>query len=165
MNLSTQYFAVYLAIAIMKTYHDFNPKTPTSAKLEGTLTMCQNTVNFAPMLCILFIGARMRALSMDPINGNPQKWAQNCFYLCTYAVMVQVIMLLAIPLVLDGKLKAGTTEGDVTFELPNPTMMAILMAMRYMVMLAMYGGSTEGDVTFELPNPTMMAILMAMRYM
>jgi hypothetical protein len=142
MNLSTQYFAVYLAIAIMKTYHDFNPKTPLSAKLEGTLTMCQNTVNFAPMLCILFIGARMRALSMDPINGNPQKWAQNCFYLCTYSVMVQVLMLLAIPLVLDGKLKEGSTEGDVTFELPNPTMMALLTATRYMVMLALYGGFT-----------------------
>merc|ERR1719240_842728 len=142
MNLSTQYFAVYLAIAIMKTYHDFNPKTVLSEKLQGTLTMCQNTVNFAPMLCILFIGARMRALSMDPLNGAPQKWAQNCFYLCTYAVLVQVIMLLAIPLVLDGSLKEGTTEGDVTFELPNPTMMMILMAMRYMVMLAMYGGFT-----------------------
>merc|ERR1719409_727669 len=79
---------------------------------------------------------------MDPINGNPQKWAQNCFYLCTYAVLVQLLILLSIPLVLDGKLKEGSTEGDVTFELPNPTMMSILMAMRYMVMLAMYGGFT-----------------------
>jgi len=142
MNLATQYFMVYLGVAIMKTYHEFNIKTSMSEKLEGTLTMCQNTVNFAPMLCILFIGARMRALSMDPLNGAPQKWAQNCFYLCTYSVMVQVIMLMAIPLVLDGSLKPGTTEGDVTFELPNPTMMTILMAMRYMVMLAMYGGFT-----------------------
>merc|ERR1719440_1505850 len=133
---------VYLGVAIMKTYHEFNPKTELWAKLEGTLTMCQNTVNFAPMLSILFIGARMRALSMDPINGAPQKWAQNCFYLCTYSVMVQVLMLLAIPLVLDGKLKPGSTEGDVTFELPNPTMMSILMAMRYMVLLALYGGFT-----------------------
>jgi hypothetical protein len=142
MNLTTQYFAVYLAIAIMKTYHEFNKETPMTAKLQGTLTLCQNTVNFAPMLSILFIGARMRALSMDPINGNPQKWAQNCFYLCTYSVLVQLIMLMAIPLVLDGSLKKGSTEGDITFELPNPTMMAILTAMRYMVMLALYGGFT-----------------------
>jgi len=142
MNLSTQYFAVYLGIALIKTYHEFNPKTKGSEKLEGTLIMAQNTVNFAPMLCILFIGARMRALSMDPINGNPQKWAQNCFYLCMYSVLVQLIMLMAIPLVLDGSLKKGSTEGDITFELPNPTMMAILTAMRYMVMLALYGGFT-----------------------
>merc|ERR1719163_1753206 len=128
MNLTTQYFAVYLFVAIMRTYHDFYPKTTMSEKLEGTLVMCQNTVGFAPMLCILFIGARMRALQIDPVNGNPQKWAQTCFYLCSYAVLVQVAILMMIPLVLDGKLKPGSTQGDVTFELPNPTMMTILSA-------------------------------------
>ena len=25
------------------------------------------------------------ALQMDPIVGSPQRWAQNCFYVCTYA--------------------------------------------------------------------------------
>jgi hypothetical protein len=106
------------------------------------LTLCRNTVSFAPMLCILFIGARMRALQIDPVNGNPQKWAQMCFYLCAYAVLVQVAILMAIPLVLDGKLKEGSTQGDVTFDLPNPTMMSIMTAARYMVMLGLYGGFT-----------------------
>merc|ERR1719335_285246 len=142
MNLTAQYFGVYLFVAIMRTYHDFYPKSQLSEKFEGTLVMCQNTVGFAPMLCILFIGARMRALQIDPVAGNPQKWAQACFYLCSYSVLVQVVILLMIPLVLDGKLKPGTTEGDVTFELPNPTMMMILSAARYMVMLALYGGFT-----------------------
>jgi hypothetical protein len=142
MNLTTQYFAVYLFVAIMRTYHDFYPKSAMSEKLEGTLVMCQNTVGFAPMLCILFIGARMRALQIDPVNGNPQKWAQMCFYLCSYAVLVQLLILMAIPLVLDGKLKPGSTQGDVTFELPNPTMMSIMTAARYMVMAGLYGGFT-----------------------
>jgi hypothetical protein len=142
MNLSTQYFAVYLGIALIKTYHEFNPKTKGSEKLEGTLIMAQNTVNFAPMLCILFIGARMRALSMDPINGNPQKWAQNCFYLCTYSVMVQLILILIIPLVLNGDVKTGETEGDVTFENLNPTVLTLLTVLRYSCMFALYGGFT-----------------------
>merc|ERR1719498_2368918 len=141
-NLTTRYFGVYLFVAVMRTYHDFYPKSSMSEKLEGTLVMCQNTVGFAPMLCILFIGARMRALQIDPVNGNPQKWAQACFYLCAYSVLVQVVILMMIPLVLDGKLKPGSTQGDVTFELPNPTMMSILTAARYMVMLALYGGFT-----------------------
>merc|ERR1719271_514892 len=142
MNLSFQYFAVYLAIAVITTYKQFYGESAYTAKLAGTLVMCQNTVGFAPMLCILFIGARMRALQIDPVNGNPQKWAQMCFYLCAYSVLVQVAILMMIPLVLDGKLKEGSTQGDVTFELPNPTMMSILMAMRYMVLLALYGGFT-----------------------
>jgi len=142
MNLSTQYFAVYLGIALIKTYHEFNPKTKGSEKLEGTLIMAQNTMNFAPMLCILFIGARMRALSMDPINGNPQKWAQNCFYLCTYSVMVQLILILIIPLVLNGDVKTGETEGDVTFENLDPTVLTLLTVLRYSCMFALYGGFT-----------------------
>jgi len=142
MNLTTQYFAVYLAIALVSTYHEFSPATEFTKKLQATFKLAQNTVSFAPMLCILFIGARMRALQMDPINGNPQKWAQNCFYLCTYSVMIQLLLLLAIPILLDGKVNKGTTEGDVTFELKNPTMLAVLSAVRYAVMFSLYGGFT-----------------------
>merc|ERR1719271_645719 len=103
MNLATQYFGVYLFIALMRTYHDFYPRSAMSEKLEVTFDMCQNTVAFAPMLSILFIGARMRALQIDPVNGNPQRWAQMCFYLCSYAVLVQVLLVLLIPLVFDGE--------------------------------------------------------------
>ena len=68
MNLTTQYFGVYLFVAIMRTYHDFYPSSAFSTKLQKTCVMCQNTVAFAPMLCILFIGARMRALQLDPVR-------------------------------------------------------------------------------------------------
>merc|ERR1719253_846098 len=50
MNLSAQYFLVYLGVCVCKTFQ-----------------VGENTVQFAPMLCILFIGARMRALQMDPV--------------------------------------------------------------------------------------------------
>jgi len=160
MNLCFQYFAVYLAIAFLTTYHEFFGGSDFSKKLAGVLQLCKSTVSFAPMLCILFIGARMRALQIDPVNGNPQKWAQNCFYLCAYAVLLQVVMLLLIPLVLDGKLKPGSTEGDVTFELDSPTVFAVLNAARYAVMLALYGGFTAVIVSvcvIENPNgPTPM---------
>merc|ERR1719482_1172708 len=119
-----------------------SPAVACTKKLAGVLQMCKNTVSFAPMLCILFIGARMRALQIDPINGNPQKWAQNCFFLCAYAVLAQLLLLLLIPLVLDGKLKNGATEGDVTFELSNPTVLMVLQGVRYAAMLAVYGGFT-----------------------
>merc|ERR1719409_1096361 len=66
MNLSAQFFFVYLGIAVCHTYMDFNGKTDSMVKLEGVFRMAVNTVNFAPMLCILFIGARMRALQIDP---------------------------------------------------------------------------------------------------
>merc|ERR1719454_1436078 len=140
MNLCFQYFAIYLGIAVIQTMHQFSTSTEFTKKVQGALQMCQNTVSFAPMLCILFIGARMRALQIDPVNGNPQRWAQICFYMCAYSVLVQVLLLLLIPLALNGELNRGATEGDVTFKLENPTVYVILNAIRWACMLSMYGG-------------------------
>jgi hypothetical protein len=89
MNLATQFFLVYLGVAVVKTTVELSGPSKLLTKLGGLFTLAKFTVNFAPMLCILFIGARMRALQMDPKNGNPQKWAQNCFFMCTYSVMVR----------------------------------------------------------------------------
>ena len=54
------------------------------------------TTNFAPMLAVLFIGTRMRALQIDPKagpgSGVPQPWAQTCFYVTAYAVLGQTIL-------------------------------------------------------------------------
>merc|ERR1719326_1507894 len=105
----------------------------------------QKTVMFAPMLSVLFIGTRMRALQLTkatdgtiPNGAGPQGWAQDCMYLATWAVFVQVIMVVIMGLIYpvemdedgnmlapkDGSLVVG---GVVTF-------------VRYACMLAMYGG-------------------------
>ena len=76
------------------------------------------------------------------MNGNPQRWAQICFYMCAYSVLVQVLLLLLIPLALNGELNKGATEGDVTFTLDNPTVYGILNAIRWACLLSMYGGFT-----------------------
>ena len=46
---------------------------------------------FAPMLAVLFIGLRMRALQITDNRGSPQKWAQQGMFLCTYAILMQVL--------------------------------------------------------------------------
>jgi len=112
-------------------------------KLAQPLNAAEATVAFAPMLCVLFIGARMRALQLDPKNGNPQEWAQNCFYMCTYAVLAQLLLVLILPFVLEGEVKANeAVEGDIIFEFKNQTAGAAVTAGRYAIMLAMYGGFT-----------------------
>jgi len=42
------------------------------------------------VLCILFVAARMRALQMDSKMGKPQAWAENCFYVCTAALILNI---------------------------------------------------------------------------
>merc|ERR1719217_1656486 len=90
MILASMFFFVYAGIQFGKTFQSFSGVD--SSKLTGALEGAIMTMFFAPMMAVLFIGARMRALQMDPINGAPQKWAQNCFYACTYAIMLQCIM-------------------------------------------------------------------------
>merc|ERR1719269_360103 len=84
MILTSMYFIVYAGIQAGKTLQSFSGID--SSKLTGALQGATITMYWAPMMAVLFIGARMRALQMDPINGAPQRWAQNCFYACTHAV-------------------------------------------------------------------------------
>merc|ERR1719240_491952 len=93
------------------------------------------------MMAVLFIGARMRALQMDPINGAPQKWAQNCFYMCSYAIMIQCILAIAVPLVLGGSVKEGDKgKGDVEYKVENKMLGTCLLVTRYIVMFSVYLG-------------------------
>jgi len=154
MNLSAQYFGVYLGIQLCKSYQEFVAQSATVQKLADTFHLATNTVNFAPMLCILFIGARMRALQMDPINGNPQAWAQNCFYACAYSVLIQLVLIFAVSFALGGSCKKekGAAEGDISFDLPEDkkTIATVLTATRFLVMLALYGGFTAVIVSVHV---------------
>jgi hypothetical protein len=157
MNLSLQFFAVYLAIAAVQTYEQFSGRSEESMKLANVLQLAANTVNFAPMLCILFIGARMRALQIDPKFGNPQLWAQRCFYLCAYSVLVQLLLVFLVPYLLGGRCVKGASDGDISFELPgSSTGFWVLSGVRYAMMLALYAGFTAVIVsvfTIEAEDP------------
>merc|ERR1719456_914115 len=113
MNMSIQFLA-----QCARSYSQLTGQKTT--KFEEGMEQAANTVNMAPMLCILFLGARMRALQMDPVTGSPQRWAQNCFYMVTYGILIQCILAVAVPLVLGGTVKKGDKgEGDVEYDVSN----------------------------------------------
>merc|ERR1719353_1704466 len=155
MNLTLQFFGVYLLVALVKTTVELRGPSQFLTKLMGLLTLAKYTVNFAPMLCILFVGARMRALQIDPKHGNPQKWAQNCMFLCTYSVLLQTILVILLPFVTKCECKRGASEGDVVFELENRTLGVVMTVIRYVALLALYGGFTGVMVSvFLIEHPT-----------
>merc|ERR1719388_775255 len=155
MNLATQFFIVYLGVALIKTTIELGGASPFLVKMQGLFTLAKFTVNFAPMLCILFIGARMRALQMDPKHGNPQKWAQNCFYMCTYSVMVQTLLVLIMPFLVECEAKVGASEGDVEFEMENQTVAIMVLIVRWACLLALYGGFVAVIYSvFVIEHPT-----------
>jgi len=120
-----------------------------------------DTLGMAPMLCVLFLAARMRALQMDPVGGNPQKWAQNCFYTCTYALIFQTILAIVVPLLMNIKVKptdANRPEGDVDYEFEGEQKDSytakILTGVRFLIMLAVYvAGAAVVCSVFTIEHP------------
>lgn len=136
--LTCLYFLVYAAVAFSRSWTQYTGQN--LSRFENVMLTATNTLNFAPMLSILFLAARMRALQMDPADGNPQEWAQQCFYMCTYALLAQTLLSISIPLVMQGEVKEGRTEGDMEYKVENKTIGAALTAGRYLIMLCIYVG-------------------------
>merc|ERR1719299_268928 len=98
-----------------------------------TLVSAQMTVQFCPMLSIMFVGLRMRALQITDQKGQPQGWAQEAMYLCTYAIMIQVFMVLLLPLFTRS---APVMDEDGNIKPQGAGIMAwVLVALRYMCFL------------------------------
>merc|ERR1719247_2590976 len=138
MILTCQYFIVYGAMQAARTFTQLSGMNMT--KLEEALMTATQSINFAPMLAVLFIAARMRALQLDPVNGAPQSWAQNCFFACTYALALQTCLCVAIPVVLGGKAKKGNVEGDMEYEVNNTGIAAALTVVRFLITISIYVG-------------------------
>jgi len=153
--LTTMFFTVYFLVAVCKTTVELSGRTPFITKLEGTLVLARYTVNFCPMLAILFIGTRMRALQIDPKHGNPQRWAQMCFYGCTASVCVQTILVIIMPFCSECECEEGLSEGDVVFKMENQSLAGVITGIRYLALLALYGGFTAVICSiFLISHPT-----------
>merc|ERR1719478_1704711 len=115
----------------------------------GICEAAQKTVMFAPMLSMLFIGARMRALQLTkakdgtiPPSAGPQPWAQQGMFLSTWSVLVQVIMVILVPVALGGgKSPEVDAEGNVKSPAGAGKCVGIFLStIRYLCLLSMYGG-------------------------
>merc|ERR1719407_111946 len=98
MNLTIQFFLVYLLLWVFVTTKQFMGESDFLNIAVTTLDSARATVQFCPMMSILFVGLRMRALQITDQKGAPQGWAQQGMFLSTYAIMVQVIMVLGLPI-------------------------------------------------------------------
>lgn len=116
--LSTIYFMVYIALAVSRASNEAGLLGPPqrfrpTQELLKTATL---TVAFVPMLCVLFIAVRMRSLQFDPIHGNPPRWVQAAFYICTLSLLVQAVLALFGTSTQDAVVHEGGTYADVSRE-------------------------------------------------
>merc|ERR1719253_1133831 len=154
-NLTIQYFLVYSALALIKTYNEFKKPEDQATRLYKIVEAASVTVNYAPMLSVLFIGVRMRALQLSqgkPDEHNlPQWWVKDAMLTCAWTVLIQTLMALAVPLALGGEPKVSE---DGTPEVKGDSTVAkALVAVRYLAMLGTYGGFTAVVVGAFMMDP------------
>lgn len=165
MNLSIQYFLVYTLIAVLRSLKS-SPGAKNSMALD-TLVEATSTVAYAPMMSVLFLGVRMRAVQLSQNQTQkydlPTDLTQNFMIMSTYAVLVQLVMVLAYPLVM-GKTPETDEDGNMILNEEDPNaprpsafrqfFSQLLLIVRFLAMAALYGGIVVVCVTaFTMKGP------------
>merc|ERR1719504_528911 len=115
MNLTIQYLTIYTALAILRVVADFQGQNVKSWTIYEALDQATLTVNYAPMLAIMFLACRMRVLWLTLGKGNPPIWVQGWMYAATYAVLAMTLTALVVPLLTGEKVKLNE-RGEIDQE-------------------------------------------------
>jgi hypothetical protein len=140
LNLSFQYFLIYFLLWVFMTVEDFSNFDLSAIK--DAIESAKSTVQFAPMLAVLFIGTRMRALQLSDNEGAPQKWVQSGMFLATWSLMIQFTMCLLLPLFTGTKYTPDSLDGSTRAENPVANIYGayVVTFLRYFALLALMGG-------------------------
>merc|ERR1719191_192821 len=104
---------IHTAIAILRVVADFMGQNSNSWTIGESLQHAVITVNYAPMLAIMFLACRMRVLFLTQGKGNPPIWLQAWMYAATYAVLALTLIALVVPLLTGEKAKFNKDTGDL----------------------------------------------------
>eukprot|EP00929_Paragymnodinium_shiwhaense_P067331 TRINITY_DN338_c0_g2_i1.p2 TRINITY_DN338_c0_g2~~TRINITY_DN338_c0_g2_i1.p2 ORF type:complete len:436 (-),score=125.04 TRINITY_DN338_c0_g2_i1:183-1400(-) len=150
MILACVFFLTQLVIAVANTYAEYLNRAP--GKLVEVMHAAADTASFAPMLSILFLACRMRALQHD---AQPLPWAQDCMFAATGALVLTVAMAVVVPIVAGGEMVIDSKTNQVTFVLPNPKLAYVMIGLRYLTLVCTHGGCVgvmAGIFSFKNPN-------------
>merc|ERR1719217_968005 len=143
-NLTFQYFFIYLMVWIGITLKEFTGME--WALLQQTMENSKATVAFCPILAILFVGTRMRALQLTNQKGAPQGWCQDGMYMATWAILLQFMMVLLIPLctlVMEGKAVHPELDddGNVKWNPSGKIALICVQVVRWLGFILLYVGT------------------------
>eukprot|EP00747_Dinoflagellata_sp_TGD_P158750 gnl/TRDRNA2_/TRDRNA2_177840_c0_seq1.p1 gnl/TRDRNA2_/TRDRNA2_177840_c0~~gnl/TRDRNA2_/TRDRNA2_177840_c0_seq1.p1 ORF type:complete len:975 (+),score=152.67 gnl/TRDRNA2_/TRDRNA2_177840_c0_seq1:99-3023(+) len=111
----------------------------TYAVARDTVIAAGVSLAFCPLLCVLFLATRMRALQISQNMGNPQAWAQDCFFICVFATYTQALCCLLMP-IFTGAATQVDGDGNTNYDL-RPMVGAYAVTMvKYVALMALHGG-------------------------
>eukprot|EP00421_Protoceratium_reticulatum_P003033 CAMPEP_0168361180 /NCGR_PEP_ID=MMETSP0228-20121227/2537_1 /TAXON_ID=133427 /ORGANISM="Protoceratium reticulatum, Strain CCCM 535 (=CCMP 1889)" /LENGTH=882 /DNA_ID=CAMNT_0008373857 /DNA_START=112 /DNA_END=2756 /DNA_ORIENTATION=+ len=136
-----QMSVLYFAVLVLQTAVAFCQDV-----LGWTLPRCQDTmlaaglsIDTCPLLSILFVACRMRALQITNQQGSPQGWAQNCMYMSVFATTVQFVCCLAMPLFTGAACKVDG-DGHATLDMRPMIGAYTVSVIKYLALICLHGG-------------------------
>lgn len=133
--------ALYFVISIVQCFvfmaYDLR-STGIGVSLELMLA-ANESVRICPLVAVLFIACRMRALQITKSMGAPPTWAQQAMFLSVFAIFLHVVSCLSLP-VLSGKNAQIDADGMALWD-TKPLIAAYLASvMKYVALFCLHGG-------------------------
>merc|ERR1719316_315358 len=119
LSLTLQYFVIYTALGISRTVLDFQGKDHKTSDLAIALRQASDTMFYAPMVCMMFVGFRMRVLQLTKGQGAPQEYVQFAMHSVTYSILANTLCVMLVPIFTNTELEIEGT-GEVKTEQANP---------------------------------------------
>lgn len=130
------YFAVHLAMHILEhSKMTTVPRQPTFS--SEVMRLAVITLNSAPMLSILFMAAQIAA-DWDGVQLPNE--VQGLIYVCTCAVLFQVLLAIWAPSLSGATLHMIGPRGEVDFVTQNHCMFVFVSIIRWATMTTLYFG-------------------------
>jgi len=142
-NLTSQYFLIYLLLFIFISVEDLT--SWDLRKARDVVETTKATVQFAPMLCVLFIATRMRALQITENRGAPQGYAQQGMYLASWALVIQFLMCIVLGACTGKPYKTDSLDGSSSAKgqddaMPYKWLAITVTVIRYLALVLLYAG-------------------------
>lgn len=134
--LAIAYVVVYLSLHIYRNQEHAALARGPLFGLE-VLKLAAIAVNFAPMLCILFLGTQI-AIDWEGVVIAPSlaRW----MYICVGSVLLQVVLVVLAPFVANAELQVVGPRGEVDFVTRSHDVFILISILRWAAMTAMYVG-------------------------
>lgn len=183
--LAVSFFLVYLTLFVLNTlrdvlYHKLQDGYPGSmGRLDAraqhaareaswikwikTAESARLTVQFCPMLSVLFLAVRVRALQVTDRQGGPQAWAQISMAVCTGSVLVQLLMVVLVAALVE-KYPETSKTGVVITQPSNAWLRIPLTLVRYLAFVGLYGGLIAVLASIFLIRPETATALLALTH-
>lgn len=137
LELGGLFFGVHTLQTFVALYESvFRKSCP---KWRNTLLATAQGVNMCPLLSILFLATRMRALQITNQQGTVPGWAQHCMAMCVFATVTQFLCCLVLPL-FTGKAAKVDEDGAPQYDLSPMVRAYAVTVVKYVALICLHGG-------------------------